>query len=138
MCHSLKNLVEDLADCDSKIDEIKLVMEILGHLPPFYHNIVDVITNTKTFPSFLESKSMFLIHESRKESINLTGDASLTSFVALYSSTSTSGKLKNKFNRGKIMGDLLPKGCGVNSNVSANSNSFSVSQGAQGQNQVLF
>lgn len=55
--HSLKNIVDALADYDSKIDELKLVMQILRQLPPSYHSIVDVITNTKPFPSFLEAKT---------------------------------------------------------------------------------
>ena len=67
-CHNLKNLVDALADCDSKIDEIELVMQILRQLPPSYHSIVDVITNTKLLPSFLEAKNMLLLHESREES----------------------------------------------------------------------
>lgn len=97
----MKKLDEALADCDSNIDEIELVMQILRQLLPSYHSIVDVITNTKPFPYFLEAKNMLLLHESREDSIDLTGDPTYTFSVALYSSTPTSGKSKNKFNRGK-------------------------------------
>ncbi|KAJ9539514.1 hypothetical protein OSB04_032247 [Centaurea solstitialis] len=101
-CHNLKNLADALADCDSKIDEIKLVMQILRQLPPSYHSIVDVITNTKPFPSFLEAKNMLLLHESREESFEPHTDTPLTSSAALYSSTlsAPNGKPKNKSNKG--------------------------------------
>ncbi|KAJ9546692.1 hypothetical protein OSB04_019235 [Centaurea solstitialis] len=91
-----------LADCDSKIDEIELVMQILRQLPPSYHSIVDVITNTKPFPSFLEVKNMLLLHESREESVEPHTDTPLTSSAALYSSTPSApnGKPKNKSNKG--------------------------------------
>ncbi|KAJ9542459.1 hypothetical protein OSB04_028965 [Centaurea solstitialis] len=91
-----------LADCDSKIDEIELVMQILRQLPPSYHSIVDVITNTKPFPSFLEAKNMLLLHESREESVEPHTDTPLTSSAALYSSTPSApnGKPKNKSNKG--------------------------------------
>ena len=85
-------------------------MQILCQLPPSYHSIVDVITNTKPFPSFLEAKDMLLIHESREESIDYTGDATLTSSVALYSSASHTGKSKNKINRGKNNGRFASRG----------------------------
>ncbi|KAJ9565780.1 hypothetical protein OSB04_001746 [Centaurea solstitialis] len=86
-CHNLKNLADALADCDSKIDEIELLMQILRQLPPPYHSIVDVITNTKPFPSLLEAKNMLLLHESHEESIEPHPDTALTFFAALYSST---------------------------------------------------
>lgn len=97
----MKNLTEALADCDSKIDKIEIVMQILCQLQQPYHSIVDVITNTKSFPAFLEAENMLLLHESREEVIYPTGDPTLTSSAALYSSTPTSRKSKNKFNRGK-------------------------------------
>ena len=53
---------------------------------------------------------MFLLHESREEAIDLTGDANYTSFAALYTYVLTSGKLKNKFNRGKSNGHSAYKG----------------------------
>ncbi|KAJ9564021.1 hypothetical protein OSB04_009181 [Centaurea solstitialis] len=40
-CHNLKNLADALADCDSKIDEIELVMQILrtqGHPQAYFGN----------------------------------------------------------------------------------------------------
>lgn len=55
-CHALKNI----ADVDSTINEIELVMQILRQFPPSYHSIVEVITNAKPFPSFLEAKNMLL------------------------------------------------------------------------------
>ncbi|KAJ9545573.1 hypothetical protein OSB04_025280 [Centaurea solstitialis] len=81
-CLNLKNLADALAACDSKIDETELVMQILRQLPPSYHSIVDVITNTKPFPSFLEAKNMLLLHESRNESIKPHPDTPLTSSAA--------------------------------------------------------
>ncbi|KAJ9566586.1 LOW QUALITY PROTEIN: hypothetical protein OSB04_002552 [Centaurea solstitialis] len=105
-CHQLKNLADALADCDSKIDEIELVMQILRQLPPSYHSIVDVITNTKPFPSFLEAKNMLLLHESREESLEPHTDPPLTSSAALYSSAQN-GKPKNKTNKGKNNGRSL-------------------------------
>ncbi|KAJ9563615.1 hypothetical protein OSB04_008775 [Centaurea solstitialis] len=132
-CHQLKNLADALADCDSKIDEVELVMQILRQLPPSYHSIVDVITNTKPFPSFLEAKNMLLLHESREESIESHTDPPLTSSAALYSSAQN-GKPKNKPNRGKNNGRFASKG-GGNTNVSASSHSFA---GNQGHSQAYF
>ncbi|KAJ9553280.1 hypothetical protein OSB04_017325 [Centaurea solstitialis] len=110
-CHQLKNLADALADCDSKIDEVELVMQILRQLPPSYHSIVDVITNTKPFPSFLEAKNMLLLHESREESHESHTDPPLTSSAALYSSAQN-GKPKTKTNRGKNNGRFASKGGG--------------------------
>lgn len=111
-CHNLKNLADALTDCDSKIDEIELVMQILRQLPPSYHSIVDVITNTKPFPSFLEAKNMLLLHESREESTDPHPETPLTSSSALYSS-SQPGKSKNKLNKGRNNGRFASKGGGV-------------------------
>lgn len=71
----LKNLAATLVDCDSNVDEIEIVMQILQQIPPCYHTIVDVITNTKPFPSFLEAKNMLLVYESREEFIGPWGGA---------------------------------------------------------------
>ncbi|KAJ9537518.1 hypothetical protein OSB04_030251 [Centaurea solstitialis] len=114
-CYNLKNLADALADCDSKITDVELVMQILRQLPPSYHSIVDVITNTKPFPSFLEAKNMLLLHESREESVEPHTDTPLTSSAALYSSAQNAlnGKSKNKFNRGRNNGRSASKGGGV-------------------------
>ncbi|KAJ9563084.1 hypothetical protein OSB04_008244 [Centaurea solstitialis] len=132
-CHQLKNLADALADCDSKIDEIELVMQTLRQLPPSYHSIVDVITNTKPFPSFLEAKNMLLLHESREESLEPHTDPPLTSSAALYSSAQN-GKPKNKTNKGRNNGRVASKGAG-NTNVSTSSHSFA---GNQGHSQAYF
>lgn len=97
----MKNLAEALAECDSKIDEVKFVMQILKQLTPSYHNIIDLITNTKPSSLFLEAKNMRLLHESRKESIDLTGLCYnyVLRYVVLF--VSTNGKSKNKFNKGE-------------------------------------
>lgn len=42
-------------------------MQILRQLPLSYHNIVDVITKTEPFPSFLEEKNMLLIYVTCEE-----------------------------------------------------------------------
>ncbi|KAJ9546650.1 hypothetical protein OSB04_019193 [Centaurea solstitialis] len=135
-CHNLKNLADALADCDSKITDVELVMQILRQLPPSYHSIVDVITNTKPFPSFLEAKNMLLLHESREESVEPHTDTPLTSSAALYSSAQSTlnGKSKNKFNKGRNNGRSASKG-GGNTNVSASSHSFA---GNQGHSQAYF
>ncbi|KAJ9540269.1 hypothetical protein OSB04_026775 [Centaurea solstitialis] len=127
-CHNLKNLADALADCDSKITDVELVMQILRQLPPSYHSIVDVITNTKPFPSFLEAKNMLLLHESREESVEPHADTPLTSSAALYSSAQNAlnGKSKNKFNRGRNNGCSASKG---------GSHSFA---GNQGHSQAYF
>lgn len=65
-CHTLKNLADDLKDVDSPITEIELAMQILWQFPHLYHSIVDEVTNTKPFPTFLEAKNMLLLHESRE------------------------------------------------------------------------
>ncbi|KAJ9545500.1 hypothetical protein OSB04_025207 [Centaurea solstitialis] len=57
-CHTLKDIADSLADVDTKISEQDLVLQILQHLPPSYQSLVDVITHTKPFPSFLEAKNM--------------------------------------------------------------------------------
>ncbi|KAJ9543614.1 hypothetical protein OSB04_023321 [Centaurea solstitialis] len=108
----LKEQFHALAACDSKIDEAELVMQILRQLPPSYHSIVDVITNTKPFPSFLEAKNMLLLHESRNESIKPYPDTPLTSFAALYSSTQSAPfwKLKNNSNKGRNKWRFASKG----------------------------
>ncbi|KAJ9544405.1 hypothetical protein OSB04_024112 [Centaurea solstitialis] len=136
-CHNLKNLADALADCDSKIDEIELVMQILRQLPPSYHSIVDVITNTKPFPSFLEAKNMLLLHESREESVEPHTDTPLTSSAALYSSTPSApnGKPKNKSNKGRNFWASCFQRGGGNTNVSASSHSFA---GNQGHSQAYF
>ncbi|CAI9284038.1 unnamed protein product [Lactuca saligna] len=72
--------------CDSKIDEIELVVQILRQLPPSYHIIINVLTNTNPFPSFHEAKNMLHLHESHEESTEATNDAILTSSAALFSS----------------------------------------------------
>lgn len=42
-CHKLKNLADVLADCDSKIDEMELVIQlILQQLPHSYHILFNV------------------------------------------------------------------------------------------------
>ncbi|KAJ9560232.1 hypothetical protein OSB04_005392 [Centaurea solstitialis] len=135
ICHNLKNLADALADCDSKITDVKLVMQILRQLPPSYHSIVDVITNTKPFPSFLEAKNMLLLHESREESVEPHTDTPLTSSAALYSSSQSTlnGKSKNKFNNGRNNGRSASRG--GNTNVSASSHSFA---GNQGHSQAYF
>lgn len=53
------------------------------------------------------------MHESHEESINLLGDAPLTSLTALYTSAPSHGKSKNKYNRGKSSGWVDSKGGGI-------------------------
>lgn len=77
-CHTLKNLADDLQDVDSPITEIELVMQILRQLPPSYHSLVDVITNSKPFPSFLEAKNMLLLHKSREAASESTIDSMMS------------------------------------------------------------
>lgn len=83
-------------------------MQILRQLPPSYHSIVDMITNTKPLPSFVEAKNILILHEARKQSIDPTSDASLTSSAALYSSHLPLENGNINLIKAKIMGDLLP------------------------------
>lgn len=64
-----------------------------------YHSIVNMITNKKLFLSFLEAKNMFLIHESRKKTINSSVYTPPTK--TLYSTISHHEKSKTKFNMGQ-------------------------------------
>lgn len=83
-------------------------MQILRQLPPSYHSIVDMITNTKPLPSFVEAKNILILHEARKQSIDPTSDASLTSSTALYSSHLPLENGNINLIKAKIMGDLFP------------------------------
>ncbi|KAL7592521.1 hypothetical protein Lser_V15G32607 [Lactuca serriola] len=100
-CHTLKNLADDLKDVDSPITDIELVMQNLCQFPPSYHNIVDVITNTKSFPSFFEAKNMLLIHESREASSNSLLDSNVTQNSALFSSSNNSGRSKKRWSKNR-------------------------------------
>lgn len=51
-CHTLKNVADNLKDVESPITKIEFLMQILRQLSPSYHNIVDMIINTKSFVSF--------------------------------------------------------------------------------------
>lgn len=109
-CHTLKNLADALLDVDSKITNIELVMQILRQLPPSYHNIVDLITNTKPFASFLEAKNMLLLHEAREETLDVTLDNSTTSNAVLYLTSTNSGKSKNKWNKNRNNNRVASRG----------------------------
>ncbi|XP_023762277.1 uncharacterized protein LOC111910675 [Lactuca sativa] len=122
-CHTLKNLVNDLKDVDSSITEVELVMQILRQLPPSYHNIMDVITNTKPFLTFLEAKNMLLLHESREANSDSTTEAPFTTSAALYSSSTNSGKSKNKWSKYRKNNKNASKGGGNQGNLAA-PNSF--------------
>lgn len=108
-CHTLVNVDDDIKDVDSPIIEIQMVMQILRQLPSSYHSIVDVITNTKPFPSFLEAKNMLLLHESREAAIDTIHDPSISQSSALYSSSNTTGKSKNHWTKTEIMEETLQK-----------------------------
>ena len=54
-----RNIDDALHNVDSPITEVELVMQILRQLSAPYHIIVDVITNTNPFPSFLEAKTFY-------------------------------------------------------------------------------
>lgn len=82
-CHTLKNLADNLADVDSPINDVELVMQILQKLPPSYQSIIDVITHSKPFPTFLEAKNMLLLHESRAENVESSPDSFPSSSPAL-------------------------------------------------------
>lgn len=99
-CHNLKHLADALADVDSDITELELVMQILRGLPPSYHSIVDVITNTKPFPSFLETKNMLLVHETREDNHDQMLDPIYTA-MAFYSVSQQPEKSKIKWNKNR-------------------------------------
>lgn len=128
-CHHLKHLADALSDVDCHITDTELVMQILRQLPPSYHSIVDVVTNTKPFPSFLEAKNMLLLHESREVSEEPLTDVQHTT-TALYSGATQSGKPKNKWNKNRNNNRGASKG-GSNTNVSTSANNFSGAQAGQ-------
>ncbi|KAJ9543586.1 hypothetical protein OSB04_023293 [Centaurea solstitialis] len=101
-CHTLKDIADSLADVDTKISQQDLVLQILQHLPPSYQSLVDVITHTKPFPSFLKDKNMLLLHESREDKPDPTADTHLSPSSALYSTSTpnNNGKTRLKNNRG--------------------------------------
>ncbi|KAJ9567352.1 hypothetical protein OSB04_003318 [Centaurea solstitialis] len=112
-CHTLKDIADSLADVDTKISEQDLVLQILQHLPPSYQSLVDVITHTNPFPSFLEAKNMLLLHESREDQPDPTTDTHLSPSSALYSTSAptNTGKTRYKNNRGnKNTGRVTSKG----------------------------
>ncbi|KAL4562284.1 hypothetical protein LXL04_034484 [Taraxacum kok-saghyz] len=122
-CHNLKHLADALHDVDSTISELELVMQILRGLPSSYHSIVDVITNTKPFPSFLEAKNMLLLHENREDTNDTLQDPTHSTTTALYSSSQQSGKTKNKWNKNRNNNRGTSKG-GNNSSISPPTNHF--------------
>lgn len=69
-----RNIDDALHNVDSPITEVELVMQILRQLSAPYHIIVDVITNTKAFPSFLQANNIFLLHEPCAESPEIALD----------------------------------------------------------------
>ena len=111
-CHNLKHLADALKDVDSEITELELVMQILRGLPPSYQSIVDVITNTKPFPSFLEAKNMLLLHESREDTQEQILDTPNLNTTALYSTSQQPGKSKNKWNKNRSNNRGTAKGGG--------------------------
>ncbi|CAI9259844.1 unnamed protein product [Lactuca saligna] len=98
-CHNLKNLVDALADVDSTIKETELVIQILRGPPSSYQSIIDVVTNTNPFPTFLQSKNMLLVHEGREDNPDDVVDPIPS--PTLYSSVNNSRKSKTKWNRNR-------------------------------------
>lgn len=135
-CHTLKDIADSLADVDTKISDQDLVLQILQNLPPSYQSLVDVITHTKPFPTFLEAKNMLLLHESREDQPEPTTDTHLSPSSALYSTSTTNnnGKGRNKNNRGnKNTGRVTSKGTpGGGGNFSSNITGFSGDTGTSG------
>nr|KAJ0213521.1 hypothetical protein LSAT_V11C400213370 [Lactuca sativa] len=101
-CHNLKHLVDALQDVDSDISEVEFVMQILRGLPPSYQSIINVVMNTKPFPSFLEAKNMLLLHEHHEENHDMMQDPTNITTTALYSVSQQSGKSKNKWNNNRV------------------------------------
>lgn len=86
-CHDIKHLANALANVDSEITELELVMKILRGLLSSYHSIVNVVKNTKPFPSFLEAKNMLLLRETREENDDQMLEQPHPTITALYSTT---------------------------------------------------
>ncbi|KAI3722068.1 hypothetical protein L2E82_33093 [Cichorium intybus] len=128
-CHALKHLADALADVDSEITELELVMQILCGLPPSYQSIVDVITNTKPFPTFMEAKNMLLLHENREENQEHALNSQHTPTTALYSMSQQSGKSKNKWNKNNRNNNRGPSKPGGGGNVHSSVNATSQSAG---------
>nr|KAJ0197815.1 hypothetical protein LSAT_V11C700371400 [Lactuca sativa] len=109
-CHTLKNIVDSLANVDSEISETKLVMRILRQLMSSYHNIVSFIIHKDTFPFFLEAKNMLLLHEAREENVDMPTDNNAIT-TTLYSVSTTTGKQKNnRWNKNHTGGKGSNKG----------------------------
>lgn len=105
-------------------------MQILRGLPPSYQSIVDVTTNTKPFPSFLEAKNMLLLHENREETNDSTPDPANTTTTALYSVSHQPGKSKNKWNKNRGNNRTTSKGAG-NSSHSTSTNQLAGTSSSQ-------
>ncbi|KAJ9544041.1 hypothetical protein OSB04_023748 [Centaurea solstitialis] len=140
-CHTLKDIADSLADVDTKISEQDLVLQILQHLPPSYQSLVDVITHTKPFPSFLEAKNMLLLHESREDQPDPTADTYLSPTTALYSTSAPNNneKTRLKNNRGnKNTGRVtFNRTLGGGGSSSSNTTGFSGDASAPGGLQLL-
>ncbi|KAJ9553498.1 hypothetical protein OSB04_017543, partial [Centaurea solstitialis] len=136
-CHTLKDIADSLADVDTKISEQDLVLQILQHLPPSYQSLVDVITHTKPFPSFLEAKNMLLLHESREDQPDPTANTHLSPSSALYSTSApnNNGKTRLKNNQGnKNTGRVtFNRTLGGGGSSSSNTIGFSGDAGAPGE-----
>lgn len=55
-CHTLRNIVDVLADVDHDIDDVQFLIHFLINLPLSYHNIV------KPFPFHFEIKKLVDLH----------------------------------------------------------------------------
>ncbi|GKD83517.1 hypothetical protein Tco_1350356 [Tanacetum coccineum] len=114
-CHTSKNLVDTLDDVGTPVSEQELVLQILRNLPASCHSIVNVITNTKPFPSFLDVGNTLLLHESREDNSKDTTDVVASPSTALFTTTDNIGKCTNRTNKNIGNGHGDSKGAG-NSN----------------------
>lgn len=100
-CHNLKNLFAALEDINSPISETEFIMKIHRQLSPSYHNIVDIVTNTKPFSTFYEAKNMFLVHVLREINTKTNPYSFLNSTTLLSNTLRYDNKKKNRQNSKK-------------------------------------
>ncbi|GKA56433.1 hypothetical protein Tco_0755505 [Tanacetum coccineum] len=76
------------------------------------HSIVNVITNTKPFPSFLDVGNTLLLHESREDNSKDTTDVVASPSTALFTTTDNIGKGTNRTNKNMGNGHGASEGAG--------------------------
>lgn len=61
----IKSIADSLHAIGRQVVDDDIILQILSSLPQEYGDVVNVMTAHKLFPSFLELRSFFLVHEQR-------------------------------------------------------------------------